>query len=203
MFVAFFKEELEKLTANHELVDELVSELTRQYSKPGRFYHNLSHLDNLYVNLSLVGDRIYDKQTLLFSIAYHDIVYNTLKQNNEEKSADLAVKRLKSIGLSQNQISLCNEQILATKRHFISENSDTNYFTDADLAILGSDSGQYSAYTKAIRKEYSFYPDLLYKPGRKKVLENFLAMQKIYKTDYFFDRFEEQARINIAAELNE
>jgi predicted metal-dependent HD superfamily phosphohydrolase len=39
---------------------------------------------------------------------------------------------------------------------------------DADLSILGKDLDTYLAYTKMIRKEYSIYPDFLYKPGRKK-----------------------------------
>ena len=78
---------------------------------------------------------------------------------------------------------------------------DTNYFTDADLSILGSDSDSYLTYTKQIRKEYSYFPDLLYKPGRRKVLEHFLEMGNIFKTKYFQDKFEIQAKINILGEL--
>lgn len=55
-------------------------------------------------------------------------------------------------------------------------------------------------YTKQIRKEYSIYPDFLYKPGRKKVLEHFLQLENIFKTDYFKTKYEVQARKNIESE---
>ena len=101
------------------------------------------------------------------------------------------------------QIDLCVQHILATKSHAVSENNDTNLFTDADLSVLGADREVYEQYYKQIRKEYSIYPDLMYNPGRKKVLQNFLGMKRIFKTDYFYGKFEEKARRNITAELNE
>jgi predicted metal-dependent HD superfamily phosphohydrolase len=54
-----------------------------------------------------------------------------------------------------------------------------------------------------IRKEYNFYPDFMYKPGRQKVLQHFIQMPRIYKTDYFHDRYEEKARDNLHVELKE
>jgi len=50
-------------------------------------------------------------------------------------------------------------------------------------------------------KEYSIYPDLVYGPGRKKVLEAFLGMERICKTDYFFRRFEASAIENMKKEI--
>jgi predicted metal-dependent HD superfamily phosphohydrolase len=60
----------------------------------------------------------------------------------------------------------------------------------------------YSDYYKNVRKEYSIYPNLLYNPGRKKVLKHFLAMGKIFKTDYFYQKFEKNARLNLQKELD-
>jgi predicted metal-dependent HD superfamily phosphohydrolase len=47
------------------------------------------------------------------------------------------------------------------------------------------------------------YPDVIYKPGRKKVLAHFLQMERIYKTGIFFTMFEKQARQNLQDELAE
>jgi predicted metal-dependent HD superfamily phosphohydrolase len=91
--------------------------------------------------------------------------------------------------------------ILATKAHVMSANHDSNLFTDADLSILGAPADEYMQYTGQIRKEYRYYPDLVYKPGRKKVLRHFLEMERIFKTDYFFAQYEKQARANIETEL--
>ena len=178
-------------------------EIKTQYSKSSRHYHNLSHLDKLTALLSGIAENIQDWQTVVFSIGYHDIVYDSLKKDNEEKSAVLADQRLKELGCSESQRNKCVSQIIATKGHGVSEDSDTNYFTDADLAILGSRSEEYKQYTKWIRKEYKFYPDLIYKPGRKKVLQHFLQMPFIYKTEHFRRLFEEQARINMENELKD
>ena len=80
--------------------------------------------------------------------------------------------------------------------------TDTNLFTDADLAILGTDWNSYKKYYQQIRKEYSIYPDMIYNPGRKKVLHHFLHMERIYKTVWFYNRYEQQAIINLEKELN-
>lgn len=42
---------------------------------------------------------------------------------------------------------------------------------------------------------------LLYRPGRRKVLDHFLDLPQRFKTPYFRERFEEQARVNLSAEL--
>ncbi len=78
---------------------------------------------------------------------------------------------------------------------------DINYLLDADLSVLGKDRETYLVYTQMIRKEYSIYPDFLYKPGRKKVLRHFLELENIFKTEYFRDQYETQAKENIETEL--
>ena len=134
-------------------------------------------------------------------MAYHDIIYNPLNKDNEERSAALACDRLTQLGLPEDQKEKCKQQILSTKMHEISNDLDTNYFTDADLSILGTDKKSYFKYAEQVRKEYKYFPDFLYKPGRKKVLREFLKMGSIFKTNYFQDKYEEQAKINISDEL--
>ncbi|MNJ03033.1 hypothetical protein D3C73_1632060 [compost metagenome] len=51
-----------------------------------------------------------------------------------------------------------------------------------------------------MRQEYAIYPDLVYNPGRKNVLLHFLAMDRIFKTDYFFEKYEKPARENLRKE---
>ena len=151
--------------------------------------------------LTTVKTEIASWDAILFSLYYHDIVYNTLKTDNEEKSAELAEKRMKEILVPVDIIELTRQQIIATKSHNTSANKDTNYFTDADLSILGSDWGEYTVYFNKIRKEYAVYPAMMYNPGRKKVLQHFLQMERIFKTEIFCKKYEEQAKYNIEQEL--
>jgi predicted metal-dependent HD superfamily phosphohydrolase len=66
---------------------------------------------------------------------------------------------------------------------------------------LGQHWENYLAYAKDVRKEYSIYPDFIYKPGRKKILNHFLKMKRIFKTEFFFAKFEETAKENLNREL--
>jgi predicted metal-dependent HD superfamily phosphohydrolase len=192
---------LTNYTDNDRLTNELWTEIEKNYSSKKRHYHTLHHLDSLLAQLTDVKGEIQNWNTALFTLYYHDIVYNSLKSDNEEKSAELAEKRMKQISVSIDTIELCKNQILATKSHIKSADSDTNYFTDADLSALGQNWEKYSLYCKNVRKEYSIYPDFVYNPGRKKVLNHFLSMDRIFKTDFFHYKFEIQAKQNIQKEI--
>jgi predicted metal-dependent HD superfamily phosphohydrolase len=184
------------------VVDECWCEIEINYTKKKRHYHTLSHIENLWKQLEIVKENIEDWDTVLFTLFYHDVIYNALKKDNEEQSALLAEKRMIQLGISATSIDKCKKQIIATKQHLKNTDSDTNYFIDADLSILGTNWEIYFKYLNDVRKEYSIYPNLIYKPGRKKVLEHFLGMERIYKTDYFFNNFEGQAKLNMQKEID-
>ncbi|WP_114821463.1 hypothetical protein [Chryseobacterium sp. KLBC 52] len=188
-------------TEDQKLINSLWKEIETRYSEKGRHYHNLLHLENMFKELEAVRNTISDFTALSFSVFYHDIIYDATSKANEEKSAAKAEKRLAELHMHQDIISIISAQILATKSHQSSDDEDTNYLLDADLSVLGKDFKTYSEYTQNIRKEYSIYPDFLYKPGRKKVLKHFLELESIFKTEYFKKRYEVQAKENIAAEL--
>ncbi len=202
MFESIFKTELYSNFSGNSLTSQLWTEIQSHYDKTTRYYHNIYHLNNLIEQLLPIKHKIEDLQTLIFSVAYHDIIYNPLRKDNEEKSAAFAHDRLMQLNISSLKIEKCRSQILATKHHQISSENDTNYFTDADLSILGSDHESYQKYTEQIRKEYRLYPDIVYKPGLRKVLEAFIKMSYIFKTIYFRDKYEEQAKSNLSKELN-
>ena len=189
-------------TSDPALITRYWKEITTAYLAKDRHYHNLTHLENLLVHLEAHKERCSDWHATIFAIAYHDIIYNTLRQDNEEKSAQLAQERLSAIGVPDIRIRLVYDMIIATQKHTVSENEDINLFIDADLSILGAPWEVYETYTKQIRKEYAIYPDLVYRPGRKKVLKHFSGMERIYKTAVFFEKYEQQAKNNIQKELN-
>ena len=94
-------------------------------------------------------------------------------------------------------------QIEATKKHKLTDDSDTNFLLDLDLSILGSSSNQYKRYRENIKKEYYMYPGFMYRKGRKKVLEHFLNLDSIFKTEFFKKEYEKRARKNLKLELKE
>lgn len=121
-----FKDLFQKYNQDNSLQENLWLEIETYYTSKKRHYHNLFHLENLFQELLSIKENFEDWETIQFSIFYHDIIYNALRNDNEEKSAILAIERLKEIGLPEDFILKCNHQILMTKSHEISD-SDTNY----------------------------------------------------------------------------
>lgn len=186
---------------DESLINHFWHEIETKYSEKSRHYHDLLHLENMFRELDSVKDRIKNFTAVSFAVFYHDIIYNSASKSNEEKSASYAESRLGNLGLPQDLISKITTQIIATKTHQKAEDTDTNYLLDADLSILGKDPEVYLDYTRKIRKEYFIYPDLLYKPGRKKVLKHFLELESVFKTDEFRGKYELKSKKNMAEEL--
>jgi predicted metal-dependent HD superfamily phosphohydrolase len=180
---------------------ELWVEVVKHYSDKKRHYHNLQHLENMLAELGVVKLQIDDWETTIMALIYHDIIYHPTAKDNEEKSAELGKERLRQLRFPPEKILKCEEMILATKNHSVSIDNDTNLFTDADLSILGKPWPVYEQYFKNVRNEYSIFPDFLYNPGRKKVLQHFLVMPRIFKTESFYGTYEQSAKSNIKKEL--
>lgn len=89
--------------------------------------------------------------------------------------------------------------ILATQHHR-SDDLETALFLDADLAILGAEARTYQAYARAIRLEYAWLPEALFKARRAMVIRQFLSRERIYQTAGFA-RLEQPARNNLQSEL--
>jgi len=154
----------------------------------------------MFQELEQVKSEVQNLDVLEFSIFYHDIVYKASRSDNEQQSAELFKKRLSktSFPFIQN----CENQILATKKHLTSSDHDTNILLDLDLSILGQSQELYTQYAADIREEYKVYPDFLYNKGRIKVLNHFLGLESIFKTEHFIATYERQARRNLLIELN-
>lgn len=190
-----------RYSADETLVSALWAEIERAYSGAKRHYHNLAHLAAMLAELTPKQATVNDWDTLLFALFYHDVVYKVPGTDNEAQSAELAAVQLRCLGVPPAQIARCRAQILATQHHEPSDDPDTDLLTDADLAILGQPWPTYETYTRQVRAEYRLYPDLLYQPGRRKVLRHFLAKPRIYKTPAFSTRYEAAARANLLQEL--
>lgn len=190
-----------KYSNDSQLATNLWLEIFTRYSEPKRHYHTISHLEAIITNLKEVQQKIEDWDTVLFAVFYHDIIYKASSSTNEEDSAKLAMQKLNEIKYPAEKIAKCANMILATKAHERSEDNDTNYIIDTDLAILGESPYEYQKYSEQIREEYTIYPDFMYNTGRKKALQHFLQMEAIFKTEHFITKYEKQARINILNEL--
>ncbi|WET01917.1 hypothetical protein [Flavobacterium sp. YJ01] len=175
-------------------------DLENTYSTKSRHYHNLMHLEEMIDSFETYRDQLQNSNEILFSIFYHDFVYSASKKDNELKSAEFALAILpENVNLNKQ---LVFDTICATQQHHQNEIEDINWLIDFDLKILGKDWNDYKIYFEQIRKEYSIYPDFLYKPGRAKALKHFLENEFIFQTEEFRNLYEEKGRINIEKEIS-
>lgn len=187
---------------NSELIQQFWDEISDHYSDPERTYHNFSHLVAMMNRYDQCQEEIDDKDCLLFAIFYHDIIYQFGQNDNEVKSAELAVNRLTDLGLTEEKVHRCYELIVATKSHDRDDDKDVRFMLDIDIGVLAETKDDYLRYTSEIRKEYRMYSDEEYRKGRILVLQRFLEMPRIFKSDFFHQKHEEQARINLESELH-
>jgi len=179
----------------------LWEELVKAYSGKSRYYHNLTHLEEMIAQYEIYHSQLSFPVEVLYSIFYHDYIYKATSKENELKSAELAISILpKNAKINKD---LVFEMILATKLHEHNKVEDINWLIDFDLKILSKEWAAYEVYFKQIRKEYKIYPDLLYNPGRKKALQHFLENEFIFQTQTFRSQFEKQARENILNEISQ
>jgi predicted metal-dependent HD superfamily phosphohydrolase len=162
--------------------------LRAAYAEPHRAYHNAHHIDACLRWADEVGANDEVEAALWF----HDAVYDTRARDNEEKSAELVLESLRGAE-GAGRIAA---HVRATKSHQ-STSPDTALVLDIDLSILGADEETYARFEQQIREEYSWVDPAAYAAGRSAVLSGFLARERIYVTDDFRDRLEEQARRNL------
>jgi predicted metal-dependent HD superfamily phosphohydrolase len=72
---------------------------------------------------------------------------------------------------------------------------------DIDLSILGQPPERFWEYESQIRREYEWVPENVFTEKRAEILQQFLSRKTIYGTSYFFEKYERQARINLAASI--
>jgi predicted metal-dependent HD superfamily phosphohydrolase len=180
--------------------DRLGREVVANYQAKGRHYHTLAHIGAMLALWEQHRAQLADAQAVGLAIWFHDAVYQPTRKDNEEQSAQLARVQLTELGAGEPLINKVEQYILATKRHELAApDPDLAYLLDFDLAALAGDEASYRQYAQQVRREYGIYPDLLYVPGRKKVLEALLGRDRLFHQ--LGETYEVAARRNLRAEL--
>ena len=165
-----------------------------------RKYHNLSHISYMlnFMNIFIRATDIrLDKKAVKLAIFWHDFYQG---EDAEELSSVRAKVAAKRSNISQEDVQ---KLIMATKHNAIDGqklDEMSELIHDLDLAILG-DSKNYAAYSWAVMCEYTALGRIAgYSGGRIAFLNSLLNKKRIYKTDYFYNRFEKNARQNLKKE---
>lgn len=119
-------------------------------------YHNLAHTQrvvNKVIELSKESDLSdTEKQQLLIAAWFHDVGFTKTIDGHEKESVKIASKFLSSQKVSEENIKVISELIMATQMNYKPKTKIEGYIKDADCAHLSSKN--YSDYAVLLRKEW-------------------------------------------------
>jgi len=149
-----------------------VNIILAMWNESHRHYHNLNHLNDLIgqinENKSKYSEKEYEK--LILTALFHDCVYDPMRSDNEEKSAEFFIECV--VDKSNSDVLEVKQIILDTKTHQATTNLSES-FNHYDMSIVERDFDQLLEWEMGIKEEYKAYGDS-YKEGRLKFLESLL-----------------------------
>ncbi|CAL9468414.1 hypothetical protein SUDANB120_02788 [Streptomyces sp. enrichment culture] len=178
--------------------------LLAAWSEPQRRYHTTAHLADVLARIDVLSADApaADRAAVELAAWFHDAVYRPDRSENEERSAALAERALRELGIAEDRTAEVARLVRLTTTHDPAP-GDTNgeVLCDADLAVLAADPDAYAAYAAAVRAEYGFVPDDAFRAGRAAVLRQLLDLPRLFRTPYGAAHWEAPARRNLTAEL--
>ena len=182
-------------------IDAVYRDLVARYTEPHRAYHTLGHVADCLRRLDEVRPLLARPDEAELAMWFHDAVYDPQRMDNEARSAELAAEALAALGVGAASIARVGELIRLTSHTAAELTGDGALVGDIDLAILGAEPEAFAAYDAAIRREYDWVPEDLFRRERARVLAGFLARPRIYHTRTFVDALEQRARANLEAAI--
>ena len=177
-------------------------DLVARYTQPHRAYHTLDHVADCLRWLDAARHLVARPTEVELAIWFHDAVYDSRRGDNEEQSARLTAVALPAAGLAQETAGSVADLIRLTTHVAHDLSGDAAVLCDIDLSILGAEPAAFAAYEAAIRREYVWVPDEIFRRERARVLAGFLARPRIYHTPYIRDSLERRARENLTTAIS-
>lgn len=174
--------------------------LLAAYSAPDRAYHSDAHIAACLAHFDTWQHLAEHPHLVELALWTHDLVYDTRRQDNEAASAEQAVAWLEAAGLGHHGEAI-RALILATCHQAPPQGADAGLVVDLDLSILAAPPPVYDAYETAIRQEYHWVPEPLFRAGRSKLLKQLLAHPALYHNAPLAERWEQPARQNLQRAL--
>jgi predicted metal-dependent HD superfamily phosphohydrolase len=189
-------------------------EILRRMGAPGRRYHGLPHIAELWARHRRLGrgtpfraPRI--GPLLAAAIAYHDAVHDPRRGGSEAASAALWRRRARAARrLPPAAIAWVAGTIEATADHLGAADAPLTplgrarrWMLDLDLSPLGDPPPRFARNARDLRAESAHLPPAAWNAARAAFLRRLAAHPRLFRTPRLAVRYEAQARANIAAAL--
>ena len=135
----YWNKALTELGGNPDKSTQYFESVISNYEGSNRHYHTIRHIGIMLGELSQFRLAGHDEAIVVLSIIFHDVVYNPILKNNEEKIAVFMTNILQELGLSKSILHEISRLILLTKKHECKPNDTLGkIILDLDLSILST-----------------------------------------------------------------
>ena len=177
---------------------EIFGQLFSAYTGPDRHYHDIRHVADCLHELDSIRALAQRPEAIELAIWFHDVIYDGLRVDNEERSADAARAALSRLGADAALIEQVVQLIHFTRHDRDPETADGRLMVDIDLVSLALPPEAFDENSRRIRREFSHVSDADFVRGRRQMLERFLDRATVFYTAVFRDRYEQAARANLS-----
>lgn len=196
-----------------------------RYKEPHRKYHNLEHIELMFIGLSVMYDWLvannynqHEIDMIKAAVVYHDVVYDIGSRSNEVDSANLFVKDAEENGwFCKEDIKCIFNAILTTDTvDYMHNCSELKYdsrqyriasvLCDLDLYPFTVDGKNYSKLADSVVEEYTGLArgkiTMPFFIGNVRFLLNYLERDNIFNTTYARKNWHNKAVRNILSRFS-
>ncbi|MFT5658431.1 MAG: putative metal-dependent HD superfamily phosphohydrolase [Gammaproteobacteria bacterium] len=195
-FRALWKRQLQANRPDHS--DVIYQQIVDAYAEPQRVYHTLEHIENCLAMFDQVSSLVDTADSVELAIWFHDVIYQIGDCDNEQLSADLFMALTE--GLFEDEFRKKVYQLIMATRHNFSPitDHDTQLMVDIDLSSFGLPWPDFLRDSEKVRGEMQHLSDTEYYEKQAVFQQALLEKPQFFKSDFFYDNYETQARSNLA-----
>lgn len=168
------------------------------YAEPQRRYHTLEHIEHCLAMFEDCRSLVHNPDALELAVWFHDAIFEPGNPANEALSAELYLRLSEQVH-PEPMRALIARMIMATLHDGSSlEDADSVYMVDIDLSSFGLSYEDFLRDSQNLRDENPTVTDEEYFHRKKAFQEQLLARPRFFLSDYFYQRYEQQARKNLS-----
>lgn len=198
-----FRALVAKLGGNPDAAGPAFDRLYAAWSAESRRYHDLNHLVDCLRELDTANAPAPTADLAELALWYHDAIYEAGAADCEERSARLLASDGVALAIPGTVADVAADLVRATAHGRAAARTDlaAQLVLDVDLSILGKDPLRFMDFDHGVEEEYAAIPTRAFRTGRARFLATMLERDSLYLTDHFHARYEQRARLQIAALL--
>ena len=168
------------------------------YLEAHRRYHTLDHIEHCLGMFERCKSLVSHADALELAIWFHDVIMMPGRRDNEARSAALYLKL--SDGEQAQAFRELVERLIMTTLHDGTglDDADSLYMVDIDLSSFGLPWDDFLRDSLNLRDENPQVSEAEYHLNQTGFHRSLLARPRFFLSDFFHDRYEQQARANLA-----